>query len=165
MMERAKDGGSDRMSWVKRWVPVIVWATVISLFSTHVFTADNTSRVIIPILHWIFPHASGQALQQMHFLIRKSAHFTEYFILSLLILRGIRAGRKEARLVWATVTLLAVACYASLDEFHQRFVPGRTAAVSDVVLDTTGGAFAQLAAGLVLLIAAAKQRKKTAAGD
>jgi VanZ family protein len=153
------------MTWSKRWLPVMVWALVISAFSTHIFTADNTGRVIIPVLHWTFPYASLDLLQRMHFFIRKSAHFTEYFILSLLILRGIRAGRKETRLIWATATLLAVACYASLDEFHQRFVPGRTAAVSDVVLDTAGGAFAQVAAGLVLLIAAAKQKKKAVAAD
>jgi VanZ family protein len=159
------DYGKQRMSWATRWLPVILWAIVISLFSTYLFTANNTGRFIIPILHWIFPDASPQLLARMHFFIRKSGHFTEYFVLSLLILRGIRAGRKEARLVWAAVALLAVAGYASLDEFHQRFVPGRTAAVSDVVLDTTGGAFAQLAAGLVLLVAAARERRKTAAGN
>jgi VanZ family protein len=165
MDQQAKNYRNEKMNWPRRWLPVIVWALIISGFSTHVFTAENTSHVIIPILHWIFPHASAEALERMHFFVRKSAHFTEYFILSLLILRGIRAGRRETRLAWAAVTLLAVASYASLDEFHQRFVPGRTAAVSDVVLDTTGGAFAQLAAGLVLLIAAAKQKKKALAGD
>jgi VanZ family protein len=153
------------MTWAKRWLPVIAWAIMISLFSTHAFTADNTGHIIIPILHWIFPHASQHALEQMHFFIRKSGHFTEYFVFSLLILRGIRAGRKENHLAWAAVALLAVALYASLDEFHQRFVPGRTAAVSDVLLDTTGGAVAQLAAGFALLIASIRQRKKTAPGD
>jgi VanZ family protein len=135
---------------MKRWLPVIVWAIVISAFSTHVFSADNTGRLIIPALRWLFPHASLSSLERAHFLLRKSAHLTEYFILSLLILRGIRAGRKEIRLAWMAIAVLAVAFYASLDEFHQRFVPGRTAAVSDVVLDTIGGAFGQLAAGLVL---------------
>lgn len=96
----------------------------------------------------------------MHFFVRKAGHFTEYFVLSLLILRGVRAGRKRVRLAWMAIALLAVALYASLDEFHQRFVPGRTAAVSDVVLDTTGGAFAQLAAGFVLLVAAAREERR-----
>lgn len=149
-----------QMNWVKRWLPVIVWAAVISTFSTHAFTANNTGHFIIPILHSLFPHAPSESLERMHFFIRKSGHFIEYFILSLLILRGIRAGRKQTRLVWFAMTLLAVAAYASLDEFHQRFVPGRTAAVSDVVLDTTGGAVAQLAAGAALLIAGLRQKCK-----
>jgi VanZ family protein len=149
------------MTWNKKWIPVIAWAILISLFSTHAVTADNTGRLIIPILHWLFPSASPDGLARMHFLVRKCAHFTEYFILSLLILRGIRAGRKENHLAWAAIALLAVACYASLDEFHQSFVPGRTAAVTDVMIDTTGGAVAQLVAGAALLIASIRQRKQS----
>ena len=149
------------MSWNKKWIPVIAWAILISLFSTHLFTAENTGRFILPVLHWFFPDASPDGLARMHFFIRKSAHFTEYFILSLLILRGIRAGRKENRLVWAAITLCAVACYAGLDEFHQSFVPGRTAAVADVMIDTTGGAVGQLVAGAALLVAGVRQRKQS----
>jgi VanZ family protein len=124
---------------------------VISGFSTGVFTAENTSRIIVPVLHWIFPHASRGALLQMHYFIRKAGHFTEYFVLSLLILRGIRGGQHATRLAWALATIAVVACYASLDEFHQSFVPGRTAAVSDVLLDTIGGATAQVVVALVML--------------
>jgi len=90
-------------------------------------------------------------LQHVHFLIRKCAHFTEYFILSLLILRGIRGGRRETHLRWALIAIIIVAGYASLDEFHQMFVPGRTAAVTDVLLDTTGGIAAQVVAALFAL--------------
>jgi VanZ family protein len=151
---------TSKMNWSSKWLPVLVWATLISLFSTGAFTAENTGHVIIPILHWLFPSISPDGLAEIHFLIRKSAHFTEYFILSLLILRGIRAGRKETHLVWAAIALLAVACYAALDEFHQSFVPGRTAAVTDVMIDTTGGAVAQLVAGGALLIASMRQRKE-----
>ncbi|HXX19469.1 MAG TPA: VanZ family protein [Candidatus Acidoferrum sp.] len=120
-------------------------------FSTSAFTSENTSRVIIPVLQWLFPHAAMQTLQHFHFLIRKCAHFTEYFILSLLILRGIRGGRRETHLRWALIAIIVVAGYASLDEFHQMFVPGRTAAVTDVLLDTTGGIAAQVVAALFAL--------------
>jgi VanZ family protein len=140
------------VQWLKRWWPAVVWAVAISLFSTGAFTAENTSRIIIPILHWLFPHAPGATLSQIHHYIRKCAHFTEYFILSLLVLRGIRAGRPGTRFAWALLVVAIVMCYASLDEFHQRFVPGRTAAVGDVLIDTTGGAAAQLIVGLVELV-------------
>ena len=86
-----------RMNWLKRWWPALLWAVVISGFSTGTFTSDNTSRIIIPILQWLLPHASMATLMEIHHLIRKCGHFTEYFILSVLILRGIRcAGRREA---------------------------------------------------------------------
>jgi len=112
--------------WFTRWWPALVWAVVISTLSTSSFSAENTGRVIIPILHWAFPHAPVATLSEIHHLLRKCAHFTEYFILSLLILRGIRGQRRETRLRWALLVIFIVAGYASLDELHQAFVPGRT---------------------------------------
>ena len=137
------------MQWLRWWWPALSWAVVISLFSTHVFTSENTGRYIIPALHWLFSSASMYTLAVIHHYIRKTGHLTEYFILSLLLLRGIRGGRKGTRLAWAVWAIFIVLCYASLDEFHQSFVPGRTPAVSDVMLDTCGGIVAQAAIGFV----------------
>jgi VanZ family protein len=152
------------MRWLKVWWPALAWAVVISTFSTGLFTSEHTSRIIIPFLRWILPHASPQTLSELHHLIRKCAHFVEYFILSLLVLRGIRAGRKESHLGWALVAVGIVGGYAALDEFHQSFVPGRGAAVADVLLDTAGGVAAQLVAALLMLWGdvRARQKKKTA---
>ncbi len=133
---------------------------LISCFSTSAFTNDKTASVIIPILHWLLPKASQQTLLLLHHVIRKTAHFVEYFIFSLLVLRAIRAGRQDTRLRWALAAIAIVAGYASLDEFHQSFVPGRTPAVSDVLLDTTGGTAAQAIAGLVLLWGHVRERQK-----
>jgi len=144
--------GDKSASWLALWWPALAWAVVISLFSTGTFTADNTGRIIIPMLHWLFPSLPPQTLALIHHIIRKCAHFTEYFILSLLILRGIRAGRHETKLAWAVLAIVLVAGYASLDEFHQRFVPGRTPAVTDVLIDTTGGATAQAIAALFAML-------------
>jgi VanZ family protein len=143
--------GAPRKSWLADWWPVILWAALIFTFSTSAFTDTNTGTVIIPILHWFLPSASLPTLMRIHHYIRKSAHFSEYFIFSLLILRAIRGGRKDARVAWALAAILIVAGYAALDEFHQSFVPGRTAAVGDVLIDTSGGTAAQIVAGLVLL--------------
>jgi VanZ family protein len=122
----------------------------ISILSTRYFGSDQTSAVIIPMLHWLFPAASHATLLQWHHLIRKTAHFTEYFVFSMLLLRAIRAGRRDVHWSWALEAIGIVALYASLDEFHQMFVPGRTSAVGDVLIDTTGGVAAQLLIGLVL---------------
>jgi len=138
--------------WFALWWPALAWAVVISFFSTHLFTSQNTGHIIIPLLHWLFPSAAPETLAFMHHIIRKCAHFTEYFVLSLLILRGIRAGRHGTKLAWAVLAIVIVAGYASLDEFHQRFVPGRTPAVADVLLDTTGGAAAQAIAALFAML-------------
>jgi VanZ family protein len=138
------------MRWLKYWWPALIWAVIVSGFSTGLFTSENTGSIIIPVLHFFLAHASPETLQFLHHIIRKCGHLTEYWILSLLILRGIRGGRREMHLRWALLTILVVAGYASLDEFHQSFVPGRTAAVGDVLIDTCGGAMGQIIAWLWL---------------
>ncbi|HUJ31447.1 MAG TPA: VanZ family protein [Candidatus Acidoferrum sp.] len=148
------------MAWLKRWWPVLVWAAVISTFSTGAFTSENTSRIIVPVLHWLFPGASQHTLFQMHHVIRKCGHFVEYFILSWLLLRSIRGPNRGIKLAWALVAIGLVACYASLDEFHQMFVPGRGPAVADVLLDTTGGIAAQAIAALVMMWAHLREARR-----
>lgn len=137
------------MKWLKYWWPALLWAVIVSSFSTGVFTSDNTGHFIIPLLRYFLPHAPIETLELLHHIIRKCGHLTEYFILSMLILRGIRSGEKGMRLRWALVTILIVAGYAALDEYHQSFVPGRTAALGDVLIDTTGGAAALIVVSLV----------------
>ena len=153
------------MRWLKQWWPVLAWAAVISIFSTATFTAENTGRVIIPILHWLFPSIPPETLLIIHHIVRKCAHFVEYFTLSVLILRAIRAGRRETHLKWAAIAVLLVAGYASLDEFHQSFVPGRTPAVADVLLDTTGGIAGQAVAALVMLWGHVRREQRRASGE
>jgi VanZ family protein len=147
------------MKWLRYWWPALIWAVVISGFSAAAFTSDNTAHVIIPILRFFLPHAAPETLDFLHHVIRKCAHLTEYFILSMLILRGIRAGEKGLYLRWVLVTILIVACYAALDEYHQSFVPGRTAAVGDVLIDTTGGIAAQIVASLFFLLGKAREKR------
>lgn len=148
------------MQWLQRWWPALLWAIIISAFSTGAFTSDNTSRFIIPILRWFFPHASQQTLFLLHYFIRKTGHVTEYFILSLLVLRGIRGGKRGVHLGWALAAIAVVGCYAALDEFHQSFVPGRTAALADVLLDSAGGIAAQGLVGLVILFGNIRKKRR-----
>ena len=147
------------MKWLRYWWPALAWAVVISVFSTGLFKSDNTGSVIIPMLRFFLPHASAETLDFLHHIIRKCGHLTEYFILSMLILRGIRAGEKGLYLRWVLVTILIVAGYAALDEYHQSFVPVRTAAVGDVLIDTAGGIAAQLVASLFILLGKAREKR------
>jgi len=148
------------MRWLKLWWPAILWAFLISLFSTDMFTSEKTGQVIVPLLHWLFPRASNETIYFLHHIIRKSAHFVEYFVFSLLVLRGIRAGRHSTQLGWALAAIALVGAYAALDEYHQSFVPGRTAAVADVLLDTSGGIAAQVMAALLMLWGDVRRRDR-----
>jgi len=148
------------MRWLRNWWPVLVWAALIFNFSTSAFASENTSRIIVPVLHWLFPQWSPEALSTAHHLIRKCGHFVEYFIFSLLVLRAFRAGHKGTRLGWVLGAIGVAAAYAGLDEFHQSFVPGRTAAFTDVLLDTAGSIAAQVVAALVVLLGDLREKRK-----
>jgi len=126
------------------WLPAIAWAILISWASTDMFSASHTSQFIIAALHGLFPRASAETLDRLHFFIRKSAHFTEYFAFSFLLLRAIRGENRGWQLRWAIAALAIAAGYSALDEFHQSFVPSRTASPWDSLLDTTGAASAQV---------------------
>jgi len=137
------------MTWLSRWWPALLWAAAIWVLSTGVFGDAHTSRVILPLLHWLFPGWSAAKLLLWHHLVRKSAHLAEYFVFSLLITRGIRLGHPGGRWRWTLAAIAMLGVYATLDEYHQSFVPGRTPAVADVMLDVLGGAAAQVLAGLL----------------
>jgi VanZ family protein len=126
------------------WIPAICVAALISTFSTHYFSSAETSRIIVPFLHWIFPAASPHTLSRMHTLIRKLAHITEFGVLSTAVFHGIRGERYGWRFRWALITLIIAVSYAGLDEWHQSFVPMREARFRDVLIDSTGALLAQV---------------------
>jgi VanZ family protein len=132
------------LAHLKYWIPAICLAIVISVFSTHYFSGPQTARVIIPILHWLFPSASRHVLHLMHIAIRKAAHVFEFGAFSIAVFHGIRADRYGWRLDWALTTLLIAVGYAGLDEWHQSFVPLREPSVRDVMIDATGALLAQV---------------------
>ncbi|TMA30441.1 MAG: hypothetical protein E6J79_21285, partial [Deltaproteobacteria bacterium] len=84
----------SRAEQLRRWLPVLAWGGVISLFSTGYFTGESTGKIILPILGTLFPSATHAELVAMHYFIRKLAHFTEYLVLSVLLYRALRAGRR-----------------------------------------------------------------------
>ena len=69
------------------------------------------------------------------FLIRKLAHFSEYFILYILTYECFKEYNCPKLLV---VSFVFCALYASFDEFHQLFVEGRCGQISDVMIDSSG---------------------------
>ena len=127
---------------LRRWLPALGWATVIWTFSTGWFTGERTAAVLLPVLSVLFPGASPAELRAIHQGVRKLAHFTEYLILSVLLYRALRAGRRwNLRAAGLAFTLAGI--YAMSDELHQWFVPGRTAAASDCLIDMSGAVAGQ----------------------
>ena len=118
---------------------------LISIASSSEFSALNTSQVIRPLILWIFPNLSEERVAVIHFLTRKVAHFSEYAVLGLLSARAFASSANDSmQRHWFQVALLLIVAYALLDEFHQSFVPSRTASIYDSAIDVAGGLTALL---------------------
>jgi VanZ family protein len=131
-------------SFVKYWLPAGIWMVLIFSASGDARSYQHSSRIIVPIMRWLFPGISAQALDLAVLLVRKCAHLTEYAVLALLFWRAIRRPIKRDPRPWSWTlagrVLLCVAFYAASDEFHQLFVPTRDASLRDVAIDTCGAA-------------------------
>jgi VanZ family protein len=126
--------------FLKYWLPPLVWAGVVSIFSSDSFSSANTSSFFLPLFHWLLPHATAELIQSLHFVTRKLGHFTEFFVLALLVYRALRGGHgTDWRWYVAAWTLGLVLLYAIADEVHQFFVPTRSASWADSLLDFFGG--------------------------
>jgi VanZ family protein len=93
-------------------------------------------------VRWLFPHLTLEQFNFIHHIIRKTAHFTEYFIFCMLIYRGVRGVGRGWRWTWGISALSVAAGYSILDEIHQAFVASRTASPYDSLLDSIGAFFA-----------------------
>ncbi|TBR17375.1 VanZ family protein [bacterium] len=107
---------------VSPWAPVVVWCAVIFAGSCMVGSP-------VPSPLW------------SDWLMRKSAHLTEYAILFLLARRAFAGGKVPPVFPGAWAFLFCVA-YAATDEYHQTFVPFRSGEARDVLIDAVGAALA-----------------------
>ena len=76
------------------------------------------------------------------FSVKKGGHALGYGLLALAFWRGLRWGKldsmKSVQIMWIAWAMAVM--YSATDEFHQSFVLGRHAAVTDVMIDATGAA-------------------------
>ena len=97
----------------KQYWKVITWCVVIFVFS---------SLPTLPEVGFIW----------WDFVLKKSAHVLEYTVLFLLTYKAVGQPGN-----WRTALLFSLA-YALSDEYHQSFVAGRTAKLTDIGFDALG---------------------------
>ena len=132
------------------WLPVAAMLAVMYYFSTDVFSAENTRSTIERVFLWFFPHANKHALVTLNYVVRKSAHFTEYAILGAFLFRAFRADDPARwRLRWLIYSLAGAASWALLDEFHQTLTRTRGGSIWDVLLDASGALFALIVIAVI----------------
>lgn len=139
---------SRQRELLKTWIAAILWLIVIAIESTAWLSSHNTSRILYPLLHFLFG-VDPLRFETWHFYIRKTGHVIGYGILSTLLFRAWRTtlpalDNLKWKLRWARIAVLGTAFVATLDEWHQSYLPSRTGRWQDVVLDTCAGIAAQI---------------------
>lgn len=122
---------------------VILWMGVIFFFSHQPATesselSSGITEAIVDVVNIIAPD-NDLILDQggINFIIRKGAHFGVYLILGLLVYKGlIYSNISKYKVIF--LALLICILYATSDEIHQLFIPGRSGQLSDVLLDSAG---------------------------
>lgn len=114
------------------WGPALIWMAA-------TFVVSHQSRVEIP---FGAPDYIG--------------HGVSYAVLGVLLMRALAGGTLQGmRTGLILPAVLIAAVYGISDEYHQSFIPGRMASVSDIVADGVGalvGACAAASVRALLLI-------------
>ncbi len=103
---------------IKKWGLVILWGGFIFFLSHQ-------------------PGLKSGLPGDWDFILRKLAHISEYFILTLLLINALKQYRLSKRKIIVFSFLLAF-FYACSDEYHQTFIIAREGMVRDVLIDSVG---------------------------
>ncbi len=109
-----------------RWFLVILWMAVIFAFSSQANSGEATEQV----------------LGEVNVPVRKCAHMFEYAVLFWLTRWSAITIRRPNFIVPGMFAFVFCLLYACSDEYHQSFVPGRSAQLQDVAVDMAGSLIA-----------------------
>lgn len=125
---------------LKQWLPFIIWVAL-------VFAVSSIPHLAVPALG--MPHWSD-----------KVAHFIEYAVLAFLFYRGEGGERWRMGIPAWLLVIVATLAIASVDEYHQRYIPGRDSNILDWTADAVGIVIGTLT-GLVRFGAFSRRAEKT----
>jgi VanZ family protein len=154
-----------RPNLFRAWWPALVWIGIITFESTDYMSAQNTGSMLYGLLTKIFGQINLYDFLYWHHYLRKAGHVVGYAMLGLLLLRGLWmtfSDRPQWLRLLPVFAWLGTALVATLDEWHQSYIPSRTGTPWDVLLDSTAGLAALALAYLTLRKRApAPARKET----
>ncbi|MFQ3610008.1 MAG: VanZ family protein [Fimbriimonadales bacterium] len=130
---------------MKRWFWLVLWLAWVGLyvvFSSRVGSPENSAGWLLNLLQQFAPELAQrltpETLSILNYIVRKGAHFFGFAILNLLaywMFRRTFGMERRRALRWAVITSIV---RAALDETQQAFVPGRSAMITDVLIDSAG---------------------------
>ena len=137
------------------WMIIIFWFSNQPAAESSEISGTISYRLVEDtdeIFNWgLTAEQIGKIAGNIEYPIRKAAHMTEYAILGWLVFAFL--GTFEIRQNVHYIAALGFTfCYASTDEFHQLFIPGRSGQFTDVCIDTAGAAIGLLLLAILLKI-------------
>ncbi len=173
-----RNEGTEKRRKIHLWCSI---AVMVLIFVHSAMPADLSSAesgFIVDFLMKRFAALFGNNPETASFVVRKCAHFLEYTLLGFCftltaadyrpVLRepgidsdsnpGGDPGRDPggnpggAPIISVLIPWAAGTLYAVTDEFHQRFVPGRSCELRDMCIDSCGVAAGVLLANILILL-------------
>ena len=125
---------------MKKMIKTFLW--IFWLILIYYFSSQNGSEsgflsnsILIKIADILKINDVDSFIKTFSVLIRKTAHFVEYFMLFILTYECLKDYKIRKVLI---VSLLFCILWAFFDEFHQLFVDGRCGQIKDVLIDSFG---------------------------
>ena len=140
-------------------VLLLLWCLLIFSFSAQgADESSNTTNIVVELLYGIYAfifrnHISLETFNNLIFgPIRKIAHFSEYMVLGIIAYLHVKDYRKDKTYI---LPIIFSCLYATSDELHQYFVPGRACTLKDICIDSCGAIL-----GILLMHKISKRCKK-----
>lgn len=140
--------------------------TIFGFSSQNGIESGSISRKVARKIIDVFPYTKDlreetkiKMVERSQPIIRKLAHFSIYLLVGILIMTFVST---YPLLLWEkwVISLGVGFVYAISDEWHQSFIPGRTAQVKDVMIDTIGVFTGIIFVLMVISVAKALKRKQ-----
>ena len=125
------------------WIALLFWIGLIFYMSNQPGdVSSKQSGLVLKLFQMLGIDLNKELGELATFIVRKTAHFTEYFILYLLTVNVMKYYLDIKRAILYAVIFSIF--YACTDEIHQYFIPGRAMAFKDVLIDSSGALVAMI---------------------
>ena len=135
-----------------RFILILIWMIIIFCFSNQNAdissnTSESTTAIIVKaVTKNILAEKQQNIIETIDPIIRKLAHYLIYLVGGIIIMNFMNSLKivDEEKMLYSIIIGII---YATTDEIHQNFVPGRSMSIIDVFIDTLG-----LCTGIIIFL-------------
>lgn len=132
------------MKKIISYILLIIWLLVIFYLSNQIgdVSGSESSGIIYNILNNIYNLFNIDKtnliniVQQINNPLRELMHMLEYLVLAVLTINVLKQSNTKENII--IISIMFCFIYATSDEIHQLFVPGRAFEYFDIFMDTLG---------------------------